>query len=614
MQPFESRRSLLGQLLLRRTRTFAASAVLAGASLVGLVLVHGCRDESTPTTPSTPAPDPAPGQGDAPPPSIDGSKVGLTYICDNRFNATNANPVAVTVTFKVDSTDEHGDLALRPKPADSTASDTVFSTKAAGTVRLYWNGNAVASATNGREQCETGAAPPPAPPPPPPPPPSSPEATSGRWSSVFTWPIVAVHLSLLPSGKVLSFGHYGDPQLWDPASGRFTAKPSPSLIFCAGHTLLADGRLLVAGGHIADGRGLPNTNVFDPATESWSAVAPMHTGRWYPTLTTLGDGSVLSVSGEDQNGALSPVPELWTGSGWRELTGARLVVPDYPRLFLAPNGRIYYVGEEPTTGYFDASGAGSWTAVTRTQYGASRDYGSAVMYQPGRILLVGGGNPPTATAEVIDLNQSSPSWRSTGSMAHARRHLNATLLPDGTVLVTSGVSDGGFNDLSSVVYAAEIWDPATGRWTTVAGSSVPRGYHSTTLLLPDGRVLHTGAGDASVAVDQRNAELYSPPYLFKGTRPQIGSAPPEVGYGQQFTIQTPDAAGVARVTWVRLSSVTHAFNMNQRFNELAVLGRGSGSVDVRAPDGPTLAPPGHYMMFLLTQQGVPSVAAIVRVR
>jgi hypothetical protein len=143
-------------------------------------------------------------------------------------------------------------------------------------------------------------------------------------------------------------------------------------------------------------------------------------------------------------------------------------------------------------------------------------------------------------------------------------------------------------------------------WTTVASFTQYRGYHSFTLLLPDGRVL-SGGGDASMS-----AEVYSPGYLFKGARPVITSAPSVVAYGQPFFVGTADAAAIGRVNLVRLSSVTHAFNMEQRINRLTFSAAADG-VNVTAPTSPNLTPPGYYMLFILSDSGVPSVARIVRV-
>jgi hypothetical protein len=241
------------------------------------------------------------------------------------------------------------------------------------------------------------------------------------------------------------------------------------------------------------------------------------------------------------------------------------------------------------------------------------------MYDSGKILLVGGGRPPVATAETIDLNAATPKWQFTGSMTYSRRQNNATILPDGTVLVTGG-SDGNniiFDDYTNPVYAAELWNPATGTWTVLASNTRYRGYHSTAALLPDGRVISAG-GDRSCANQGvppcilPSAELYSPPYLFQGARPTITSVPTSVTYGQLFFVQTPDALNITQVTWIRLSTVTHTFNENQRINFLSFSQAGDG-LNVTAPANSNVAPPGHYMLFVLNN-GVPSVAQIVQIQ
>jgi hypothetical protein len=334
-------------------------------------------------------------------------------------------------------------------------------------------------------------------------------------------------------------------------------------------------------------------------------------GRWYPTTTTLANGEAVTIAGRDQNGLPVKVPEVWTGSGWRKLTGATRALPYYPRTFLAPDGRVFYAGENGGTLFLSTAGTGSWTLSNRRLYG-TRDYGSAVMYRPGKILYVGGGRT-TNTAEIVDLNQSNPVWRWTNPMRFRRRHLNATVLPTGEVLVTGGTSGTGFSDENAAVFASELWDPATGAWRTLASNSVIRVYHSTALLLPDGRVLLTGSGDATDATNHYNAELFSPPYLFKGARPTISSAPTAVGYGQSFLLGTPTPSAITRVTMVRLGSVTHAFDSNQRFNELTFV-RTTGGLTVTSPGSRNIAPPGHYMVFVLNGAGVPSTAKIIRIR
>jgi hypothetical protein len=274
-------------------------------------------------------------------------------------------------------------------------------------------------------------------------------------------------------------------------------------------------------------------------------------------------------------------------------------------MYLAPSGKMFKAGPDQVTRYLDTADTGAWTTVGNSGFG-DRPQGSSAMYADGKVLLVGGSDPPTASAEVIDLAAGSPTWRSIAPMAEARRNATATLLPDGAVLVTGGSSGAGWDNSSSPVYAAELWNPTTERWTTLASNAIYRGYHSTALLLPDGRVLSAGG-----EIGGATAEVFSPPYLFKGARPTISAAPASVGYGQTFTVQTPDAASITAVTWLRLGSVTHAFDESQRINRLSFTASG-GSLNVSAPPSTNLSAPGFYMLFIVDGNGVPSVAKMVQ--
>jgi galactose oxidase-like protein/glyoxal oxidase-like protein/List-Bact-rpt repeat protein len=450
----------------------------------------------------------------------------------------------------------------------------------------------------------------------------SPFATAGRWETPVTTPVVAIHMSVLPTGKVLLWGQAGDSQLWDPANpdAGFTQLSTPFEIFCSGHSFLPDGRLLVAGGHISSSHGLPRAAVFDPTSESWSSTpVPMAQGRWYPTATLLPSGEMLVLAGSDENGVQVRVPEIWNGSTWRRLTTASLELPYYPRMFVAPNGRVFLAGTQETTFYLDVTGTGEWTSVANRS-GAFRPTGSAVMYAPGKVLYAGGGVVPTALAEVIDLNEASPAWHNVAAMAYARRHMLATILADGKVLVTHGTS-GLQNDLASVVHYPELWDPRAGTWSTMAREPVIRVYHSTALLLPDARVLSSGSGEGggvSYANSQFSAQVFTPPYLFKpdgsvATRPTIASAPSSLSYGQSFTVETPDAGAVTRGTLIRLSSVTHSFNQSQHIYPLTFTPIDATTLGAEGPGNANLAPPGPYMLFLVDESGVPSVATMVTV-
>jgi galactose oxidase len=504
----------------------------------------------------------APGGGTALLPTQDeDAPVRALYLCANRFVLINAHPFPVRVTWRVQGTDEQGEQMLAAAPdGDPGLFETELSVSHQGSLELYRDDRLLAVRANEQTACEPTTGPSFA---------VASSGTAGSWSSPVPWPIVAIHLHLLRTGKVLAWGRDGHPYVYDVANGGFKSVPvGTANIFCSGHAFLPDGRLLVAGGHISDNHGIADGHVFNPGTQAWSSTASMRTGRWYPTVTELANGQVVTTAGKNEEAKPVTVPEVWGGSGWRALTGASRNLPYYPRQFLAPNGRIFYAGELKTTSYLNPAGSGSWSTVGDRRYGV-RDYGAAVMYLPGKILYAGGGRT-TATAETIDLKQASPSWKWTGSMAYPRRHLNATVLPTGEVLVTSGTRATSFDDPSLAVHVAEIWNPATGTWRKVASNSVNRSYHSTSLLLPDGRVLHAGSGGATFAdgspmPDQKNAEFYSPPYLFAGARPTISTAPGSVAYASTFTVSTASASSIGKVSFIALGSVTHAFDMNQRF-------------------------------------------------
>lgn len=567
---------------------------------VGLLALVGCSESPETGGASRPTP--------PPPAQATHGPLQLSYVCGNRFLITNAYSVPLSVTYRITGSEEDGaaTLAAAP-PADPAYSERLIETRTRGAVELYLDGKLVATRDNDGVPCSpttpapaisASAA-------------SASAAVAGEWTAPFDWPVVAVHLSLLPSGRVLSFGKVGNPELWNPASGAFTEIPSPVLLFCAGHALLPDGRLLVAGGHISDDHGLPNITYFSSSGSAWSSGPSMVKGRWYPTTTTTGSGQVVILAGRDEAGNQVTVPEVWKNGVLRRLTGANSALAYYPRAFQAPDGRLFVAGEDRQSRFLSLAGSGSWTNSALRQFG-TRDYGAAVMYDDGKILYVGGGHT-TNTAETIDLNQASPAWRLTDPMANARRHLNATVLPTGDVLVTGGVSGTGFNDLNTGVHAAELWSPTTGHWTTLASSMITRGYHATSLLLPDGRVLHTGSGDGGTDPRELTAEIFSPPYLFAGPRPTIKTAPATVRYGVPFRVRSPQASSVARISLIRLGSVTHAFDMNQRYRTLSFVAK-ADTLAVGAVNDKNRTPPGHYMLFLVDGSGVPSVARIVRIR
>lgn len=456
----------------------------------------------------------------------------------------------------------------------------------------------------------------------------------GEWSAVQEWPVVAIHTTLLPNGKVLAYDSVGDgpaesypvhnftrAAIWDPATNEINRADVDTgyNLFCSGQAHLPDGQLFIAGGNLnSDLQGLETTHTFNHQNNSWT-LGPLMSqgGRWYPSVTPLANGEMLITEGGPDT------PEVRTPTGsLRTLSNASLDLPLYPWLQVAPDGQVFYAGPSTTMRYLDTTGAGSWqTAGERDTI--DRDYGSFAMYDIGKLLVAGGGSS-SPSASIIDLNNGAQTT-TTGSMNYGRRQHNLTILADGTVLATGGNSSGEARvDLNNGVYAAELWNPATGQWTTLASMQVTRQYHSTALLLPDGRVLSAGGGIcdtcAQVGYLAKNAEVFSPPYLFKtngsgqlAPRPTNSATADTIGYQQVFTINTPEAATIQKVSLVRLSSVTHSVNMEQRYVPLTFTS-GNGQLTVTTPANMNIAPPGYYMLFIINTDGVPSVAKMIQVQ
>ena len=350
----------------------------------------------------------------------------------------------------------------------------------------------------------------------------------------------------------------------------------------------------------------------------------MNAGRWYPSALTLPDGSVLSISGNTtDNFTPNPNPQIWGTNNWVSVASPGAgVLSLYPRLHLDPKGRVFMAGPQARSRFLDVNtpgGIGAWTTDGPERTAGGREYAPSVMYDKGKIMYIGGGggdfDPPTKMTEIIDLIAETPKWTTTTDLRFARRQHNATVLPDGTVLVTGGTQGKGFNNLETgmPVHVPELWNPVSKQWT-----------QSIALLLPDGQVLSAGGGEFAIgrnpnaAKDSlKSAQLFRPPYLFndKGPAPRstISNPPPEISYGQKFEVTVGANDVIAKVSWVRLGSVTHSCNMNQLLIFLDFQREGS-KVAVQAPANANLAPPGHYMLFVLNQQDVPSVASIIRIK
>jgi hypothetical protein len=484
--------------------------------------------------------------------------------------------------------------------------------------------------------------------------------TKGVWQVMpFTAPARAMHAVVLKNGNVLLVAGSGnDPAafaagsfttaLYQPATGTFVNVPTPADLFCSGHVQLADGRVLIMGGNkaypSADGtvgyEGSNNSYIFDPATNSYARVNDLNAGHWYPSATLLGNGDVITLGGLGQDSSGTVATEYYSASqsrwlGLNEANQTWRFWGLYPTMILMQDGRLFYTGSHVFGNGLSGTGAsiynyatGTVTDVPGLQSKDQRDESMSVLLPPAqsqKVITMGGGNNETnpdanRLTDVIDLTQAAPTYTAgpllpTGTLTagqaetatQGKMYVSAVILPDGNVFETGG----GLHNRADPVYEASMYNPVTNTFTAgMATDPMPRTYHSTAFLLPDGRVMAFGNNPGNGTFDT-HISVYSPPYLFKGARPQILSLNSDYwGYGGTTTI-TVDTA-ITRAELIRPEAVTHSSDPNQRFVELPMSVNGN-MITLNLTSNPNIAPPGWYMLFALGANGVPSVAKWVHV-
>ncbi len=452
--------------------------------------------------------------------------------------------------------------------------------------------------------------------------------TVGAWSTVKPWPLIPLHAVLMPDGRVLSYGTTGTGQqtgifiydVWDPAAGLdagHTTLPNTTGtdLFCSSQVVLpAGGQVFIAGGDNWTGASTTNTgnnnsNTFNYGNNTLTRTNNMNRQRWYSSSITLLNGETYIQGGSGGTDR----PEIrGTNGAFRLLDGANTGSFDfmYPRNFIAPDGRVFGYDSGGRMYYVNTAGAGSVTTAGQFS-GPTGSDSTAAMFRPGRILQFGGN---ARSALVIDITSGAPVVTQTQQVSSRRRLVNSTILADGRVLATGG-SDA-WNELTGVNNSAEIWNPSTGQWQVGPSGNRARLYHSTAVLLPDASVLVAGGG-APGPQNNTNVEVYYPSYLYNAAggfaaRPVIANAPGTIAVGQTFEVQMGGSQAVSRVVMIKTASVTHSWNMEQRFVELTFQQSGN-RLAVQAPTRAVDAPPGFYMLFAFNSAGTPAVAPIVRV-
>ncbi|MFC3577777.1 galactose oxidase-like domain-containing protein [Streptomyces yaanensis] len=594
------------------------------------------------------------------------------------------------------------------------------------------------------------------------------KAKNGHWQIVEfpkQYRQDTIHAALLHTGKVLLIAGSGnneenfdkkrfDTRIWDPVKGTIKKVPTPSDLFCTGHTQLADGKILIAGGTKryeklkgdvtkagglmivhnenpdkpitlpagtkftgraggktfvskdpvlvprakkvfaktgkwlrndpgigriyveaqksgqkyetgtednyrvqgltgADARntygianklgldkrdfqGIRDAYEFDPVAERYIKVDPMNEARWYPTLTTLSDGKILSVSGLDDIGQLVPGKNEIFDPTTRKWTYTPKVrqFPTYPALFLMQNGKIFYSGSNAGYGPDDVGrDPGVWDVHTNAFTKIPGLSDPTVMETSGTVLLppaqdekflvIGGGGVGESKlssnrTRLVDLKAKNPRFVDGPTLEKGTRYPQSSILPDDTVLVSGGSEDyRGRGD--SDIRQARIYHPDTNTFQRVADPLVGRDYHAGSILLPDGRVLFFGSNplfadkaDTKPGVFEQRIEIYTPPYLYRDSRPALSGGPGTIARGASGTFTSQHASTIRKVRLIRPSASTHVTDVDQR--SIALDFKTSGNkITVTVPKNRNLVQSGWYMLFVDDDQGTPSQAQWVKV-
>ena len=474
-----------------------------------------------------------------------------------------------------------------------------------------------------------------------------PSPLQGHWSSVINFPVVPVAAALIPeNGKVLTWSARAPDAYGAPGGKTFTATYDPATgtvsqdivsntkhdMFCPGVSLSTSGSIVVSGGQDA-----AQVSVYSRG--AWSATPRLNVPRGYNSQVTLSNGMIFTIGGS-WSGArggkdaevLNPVSKKWTKYPGCKVapmltkdSGGVYRQDNHGWLFARSNGSVFQAGPSSKMNWYTTSGKGGATLSAGTR-AADLDSmnGNAVMYDAvaGKILTVGGSlgytdSTASANAHIVTVGSrpgSKPIVQRIPNMAYTRAFHNSVILPNGQVIIIGGLSFARvFNDDTSVLYP-ELFDPKTLKFTKLAPMTVPRNYHSVALLLPDGTIFSGGGGlcGASCAVNHFDAQILTPPYLLDGAgkpaaRPQIVDTSPttNVGIGRPFTVATNGP--VASFSLIRMSSVTHSVNTDQRRVPLKLVGRKGNLYQLITPDDTGILIPGSWMLFAMDGKGVPSM-------
>ena len=468
------------------------------------------------------------------------------------------------------------------------------------------------------------------------------------WSGVTSLAVNPIGVANLPNGKLLMWSAYdltnyeGDigsasgqtyTSIFDPAAGtssQILVTNTGADMFCPGTAVLPDGRILINGGSSS-----AKTSIYTPSNATWAASGQMSIPRGYQGDTLLTNGSVLTLGGSWSGGLGNKNAEIWTNGTWQPLSGVTagpITGPDPEGVFRGDNhlwlfaiggGQVFHAGPSAAMHWITTTGNGTITSAGNRGDDPYAINGNAVLYDIGLVMKTGGA-PAYQNA---DATRSTYTIKITGGgvvskiapMAYARAFSNGVVLPNGQVVIVGGQTfPVPFSD-NTAILVSEIWDPDTKVFRQLKPMQTPRVYHSTGILLPDGRVFSGGGGQCGpgCGANHFNTEILTPPYLLNpdgsaATRPTITSAPSTGTLGGTLVVSTNGP--VMSFVLMRLSAVTHTVNNDQRRIPLQIQSTsGTTSYTLSIPSDPGTVLPGYYMLFAQNARGVPSVAATLRI-
>ena len=471
-------------------------------------------------------------------------------------------------------------------------------------------------------------------------------ADIGQWSEVIKWPHIAISAANLPDGRVLTWSasetnsfpgnrEYTHSAVFDPTNNTFqTTDSNFHDMFCAGVSTLENGNIVASGGNPNDRR----TSTFNPNTFDWSPLANMNDLRWYGANLTMPSNQIFSTFAKTANNRtelFNPDTNSWArtpNADMQTLVDEHNAILEaggdsqwWAHIAITPQGRVFQGGPTQTFHTFDPVGGGHTEVLGNMIGDKVRMYGNSVTYGAGKVLLLAGhdtreGRTPTSTNNVyrVDLNGPVPVITPGAPMTYARTLTNSVTLPNGEILVIGGNTTGiGFSDDGSVLQA-EIYNPESNTWRVVDAIDVPRNYHSTALLLKDGRVLSAGGGSCGdgCAANHLDGQIFSPPYLFNNngssaTRPSLSNVPEQTGAAISFTVSATN--DTQRFSMVRLSATTHHLNTDQRFLPVSSVNNGDGTFSLTMEGNPNVLLAGYYWLFAVNENGTPSLGQTIQV-